>query len=163
MLTSGELALLAPAFGFLGVLAGAWVTTASARRQQRFEAFQRRYDQRVEVYENTIAGMQKSTFNVHRLLATGEKTPAPAQEADRAQELWNARVRLVCPDDVRDALDEWAEVYSRVVFLADVPAERIEAARLEHLSDLGKAGLKATRAMAADLKKLSALSPRKQR
>ena len=162
MLTSGELTLLAPLFGFLGVIAGAWVTSASARRQQRFEAFQQRYDRRLEVYENAIVGMSKSTVNLERRLTKGEEPPQRDEQTERTEGILSARVRLLCSDDVRAALNEWAKVFSRVFQLAEVPQERRELARLKHLSEMGEASLKVTRAMAADLDKLSALSPRRK-
>jgi hypothetical protein len=158
MLTGGELALLSPLFGLLGVAAGTWATRENTRRQQEIDASQRRHDRRAEVYEDLLVELNRLQREQGALIAAGPNSPRPKRDertaADDAR--WRARVAILAPEPVRAGYQEWTDALIAQWEVVRTPSDARESAQQAWLARMSKATVGIARLMHDDLEALSA-------
>lgn len=160
MLTSAELALLSPLFGFLGVLAGAWLSTDTSRRQQQIDLNQRRHDKLAEVYEQMLVELNRMQWQQGDRL-NGAAVPERDEQAREADALWRARAAIHGSEAVREAYRNWQGVWAmRWGTVRGGTPERRAAEDAAWLPQMSAAHVAVAEAMRDDLEVLNAMPGR---
>lgn len=160
MLTGSELALLSPLFGFLGVLAGGWLSHDATWRQQQIDLNQRRHDKLAAVYEQILVELNRLQWRQGDHLA-GAPSPQRDEQAREADALWRAQAAIHGSKAVREAYRNWTGVWTmRWETIPGGTPEEQAAAHQRWLPQMSAAHLEVAKAMRDDLEALNAMPGR---